>query len=206
MTSKSMIQVPDGLISNLVRDVKISPNTTYLYVRLKLLLSDYSNNTVHITLKRLREIIGWKCARKTKANLRELKSLGYIEYNDKYDEDGFKSGQEVEIKITQINENFKQLSRNSVLQILENTQNSEKAIRLCYLYKSYTNKEYGYAWLTYSAINQIGTIRRQDIPDINKELERAKIISVIHGLFVIDTTTETTKRTRENNRYTLLLD
>ena len=205
MTGKSMIQVPDGLISNLVHDIKISPNTTYLYVRLKLLLSDYNNNTVYITLKRLRETLGWKCARKTKANLKELKDLGYINYGDIYDESGFKNGQEIEITINKINENFKQLSRQSVFKILENTQNPEKAIRLCYLYKSYTNKEYGYAWLSYSAINQIGNIRRQDIPDVNKELELNSIISIQHGLYVTDSTTEVSTQVRENNRYSLLV-
>lgn len=198
------IQVPDGLISNQLRKdgMKISPKTTYLYVWIKMLLSDFKTNTLTITPKALREELQWKSNFILKNHLKALKDLGYITYQDDFDNGTLKPNKPLMIKITEIRSNFKELTEKSIKEkILVSTTDPEKALRLCYLIKCYTNEEYGYCWLTYNQIQSWGQIRRAQIETITSELTKASLMTVTKGNTIKDTTDRLRK---ENNKYSLL--
>lgn len=198
------IQVPDGLISNQLREdnIKISPKTTYLYVWLKILLTDYKTNTLTITPKELRENLKWKSKAILKNHLKTLKDLGYITYQDEFDNGNLQAHQPLMITILSVKENFKKIRENVLLEKVMVSSSPEKAIRFCYLIRCYTNQEYGYCWLTYTQIREYGQIRREDIEELIFELSRLKVIEVERGTFKYDSQNRYRK---ENNKYFLLI-
>lgn len=200
------IQVPDGLICNQFRNdnVKIPTKATYLYVWLKMLLQDFQKNIIEISPKELKGYLGWKKNETLKGHLVTLKELGYISYQDEYERGELKPNQKIVIHITSIKdleEHFKELYEISIKdKILKATDEPEKAIRLCYLIKCFTNKDYGYCWLTFKQFEDWGNLRQQDLNSIIKQLEKAKLLYVTRGSTIKDT--NNIIRT-ENNKYQL---
>jgi hypothetical protein len=200
------IQVPDGLISNQHRKdgIKIQPKLTYLYVCIKILQQDFGTNILGITPKELKEYVGWKKNETLKGHLVSLKELGYISFQDEYEQGKLKPNQKIIIHITAIKdlgEYFKELYEISIKEkILKATDEPEKAVRLCYMIKCYTHKDYGYCWLTFKQFEEWGNIRQQDLNSIIKQLEKAKLLHVTRGSTFKDT--NNIIRT-ENNKYEL---
>jgi hypothetical protein len=203
------IQIPNGLISNQLREdsVKVSPKTTYLYVWLKILQYDFENKSLKIQLSTLKEKLGWKTNPMLKNHLGILKDLGYINYQNDYDEGKLKPSQYLNIEFYDIKTDFTQLSQGNILnrlfQISHNDFKPDKALRLCLLIKCYTNKKYGYCWLTYEQIRLWGDIRKQEINNISTILSKEKLIRVTKGTVIKDTDGKIKK---ENNKYNLFIN
>lgn len=201
-----VIQVPDGLISSQFREdgLKVSPKTLYLYVYIKILLNDYSSNVLHIQPIELRTKVNWKTNGMLKTHLKILKDLGYITYQDEFDNGTLKPNQLLEIKIAKISSNFKQLTEKSIKEkILSLNDNPDKVLKFCFLTKAYTNKNFGYCWLTFDQISQWGNIRKNEINDINNQLVKAKLLHISKGVNIIDNSDRVRK---ENNKYKLLFN
>lgn len=203
------IQVPDGLISNQFRkdDVKVSPKITYLYVWLKMLLRNYETSVLEITPIKLKKQVGWKSNHMLKNHLLRLKKLGYISYQDEFDNGELRPHQELCIyikRITELNVYFKELSEKSIKEkIIPATDKPEKAIRFCYMMKCYTNINYGYCWLTYEQIQKWGNIRLQEQNELGKLLSEKKILYITKGETIKDKAGQIRK---ENNKYQLLIN
>lgn len=202
---KKTIQIPVSLISNQYRDddIAIPPKTTYLYVWLRMLLTDYNSYKLTIYPNTLRQELNWKTNVMLKNHISTLKSLGYITYQDDFDKGTLRPNQPLEIQLQHISKNFVQITETSIKErIIPATNQPEKAVRLCLMLKHYTNKEYGYSWLTYVQIQEWGNIRKQDIKKIYDSLEEANVLKVTVGETFRDSTGTIRK---ENNKYQLLV-
>lgn len=170
-----------------------------------MLLYDYEASTVEMSLKKLKDILGWCTNPMLKRHLKILKELGYICYPDEVDSGELKPNQKVKIhivKISELNEWFKEITEKSIREnIIPATNKPEKAVRFCFLIKHYTNMEYGYCWLTYEQIQNWGNIRHQEINELIITLEKAKLLYVTRGNVIKDTQDRIRK---ENNKYQLL--
>lgn len=206
MHNKKMkvIQVPDGLISSQYREdgIKVSPKTLFLYVWLKILLTDFDSNLLSIQPIVLRTTIGWKTNVMLKNHMKILKELTYITYQDEFDNGKLQANQELEIKIAKIGSNFKQLTEKSVKEkILPATNTPDKALKLCFLIKAYTNKQFGYCWLTFEQFEKWGNLRQNDIGTISTQLVKKNLLHIARGDVIIDNSDRVRK---ENNKYQLL--
>jgi hypothetical protein len=200
------IQVPDGLISNQYSNgVNVSPKTTYLYVWLKILLTDYKTNTLQIQPNILIENLQWKTKEMLRSHLKVLKNMGYITYQDEFDNKTLRANQLLHITILKYKGGFKEITEKSIKEKLLSLKeiDKEKVLRLCFLIKCYTNKNYGYCWLTYNQIQKWGQVRRESIENLITTLSKEKLLSVTKGSVIKDKSEQIRK---ENNKYNLLFN
>jgi hypothetical protein len=169
-----------------------------------MLLIDYKTNTLLITPIQLRKALGWETNIMLKKHLKTLKDLNYITYQDALDDSTLKPNQLLEVKISNVNSDFTELTEKSIKEnILVITTNRESLVRLCYLIKCYTNSDYGYCWLTYEQISEYGSIRKNDMNKLTTVLSDNEILSIDRGKNIVD---KLGKIRRENNKYRLLIN
>jgi hypothetical protein len=69
--------------------------------------------------------------------------------------------------------------------------------------KCFTNKDYGYCWLTFKQFEEWGNLRQQELNELCNQLSKAKLIYVTRGKIIRDNSDTIRK---ENNKYQLLFN
>jgi hypothetical protein len=185
------IQIP----THIIRNPLISHHAIYLYTILKPMIN---TNTLIITAytTTILDKAKWNDRRTLKKYLQELKQKELISY----DFTNFPINKPLQIEILPIpsGEHFTQVDTDTIQRIIDVCSNisvqdknnpskhnsidlKEMAIRLFYLYESYYNYNFNYAFPSYLQINQDTNISNIYIKILNQTFDKNKLVIVNYG-------------------------